>query len=730
MDAPTNGQQSFDRPQVWLKDYQPYPFSVSETKIEFKLDPVATTVSSKLVIKRLDEKARSIWLDGEELDLKSIAINGQPVAQYAMRHEPGGLWLDDVPDSFVLEIVTQINPSANTRLEGLYYTEGLFCTQCEANGFRRITFYPDRPDLMSLWHVSIEADARESPALLSNGNPGEALKTEDGRHRISWHDPYPKPAYLFALVAGDLACLPGQFTTMEGRTVKLAIYTEHGEAGRAHHAMQCLKDAMKWDEQRFGLACDLDHYSIVATAHFNMGAMENKGLNIFNSRYVLVDHETATDREFSDVHSVIGHEYFHNWTGNRVTLRDWFQLSLKEGLTVFRDQEFTSDSESRAVKRIEDVRFLREVQFSEDRGPLRAPVRPQSYREINNFYTATVYEKGAEIIRMIHRITGEEGFIRGHRRYIREHDGKAAICEDLFAAMAQENPNLPADLFRWYDIVGTPELHVHDHFDHGRYSLELSVQDPAHEQLVIPIACRLFDLDGTVLPVTPVEGDWVCGDDRETILLWHRASMRFVVDGLRQKPVATLGRGCSAPIILHHKRPPSPQFVLRHEQDAFMRWDAADGALYGMAEKLATAQACHLDDEALALLDRIIELGLDAAEDPAWRAQILTWPDAVRLFEQMNKPDPDRIAQAVDYLHQTAATRHQSAMRQAFELLGNPDGYDAKARGERALLRALIKFVRLWPDGGQILGQLYDRAATMTVRLAALAGLCQIDGET
>ncbi|MDX8405652.1 MAG: aminopeptidase N, partial [Mariprofundus sp.] len=436
---------------VYLKDYQAPPFLVDELFLDFSLEPSATVVRSRVRYRRNPAAAcTSLWLDGQDMELVSVVLDGQALTAEAYSLNDAGMCIEAVPDVFELIITTRSNPEANKALEGLYRSGGNYCTQCEAQGFRKITYYPDRPDVMAPFTVRITADKAENPVLLSNGNPVAAGELDDGRHWVEWQDPFAKPAYLFALVAGDLQYVEDQYCTADKRDITLRIYTEAHHIHQCGHAMASLKKAMRWDEERFGLSYDLDLFMIVAVDDFNMGAMENKGLNIFNSRLVFASPETATDDDYIAIEAVIGHEYFHNWTGDRVTCRDWFQLSLKEGLTVFRDQEFTADMHSRVVKRIEDVRLLRSHQFAEDASPMAHPIRPASYMEINNFYTVTVYEKGAEVVRMYQTLLGVDGFRRGMDLYFQRHDGQAVATEDFLAAMADANDTDLSQMQRWY----------------------------------------------------------------------------------------------------------------------------------------------------------------------------------------------------------------------------------------------------------------------------------------
>ena len=457
---------------VHLKDYRPPDWLVETVRLDVSLHPTAIKVRATLALKPNPNTASApLILDGDDLSLVSLRLNGNPLPADSYVSSSDSLTIPQPPNvPFTLEIETIVDPSANTQLSGLYRSNGTYCTQCEAEGFRRITYFPDRPDVMAIYTTRIEADKRDTPVLLSNGNLVESGEVQGGRHFAVWHDPHPKPSYLFALVGGDLACVEDRFLTMSGRNVTLRIYVEHGKQDRTAYAMDSLKRAMRWDEEVFGREYDLDIFMIVAVSDFNMGAMENKGLNVFNDKYVLASPDTATDADFAHIEAVIAHEYFHNWTGNRITCRDWFQLCLKEGLTVFRDQEFSADMRSRAVKRIADVRSLRATQFIEDAGPLAHPVRPETYKEINNFYTTTIYEKGAELVRMVRTLIGPKKFRAGMDQYFLRHDGEAATVEQFIQCFAEASGQDLSQFMRWYSQAGTPEVTVHGHFDAARKS--------------------------------------------------------------------------------------------------------------------------------------------------------------------------------------------------------------------------------------------------------------------
>jgi aminopeptidase N len=567
---------------VYLGEYKPPAFWVETMDLEFDLEPAATRVRSVLKIRRDPQTspAAPLQLDGVDLKLLSVTLDGAQLDSAAYTVSETGLTIPSPPAAFTLEIATEINPAANTSLEGLYMSGGNFCTQCEAEGFRKITYYIDRPDVMARFSTLIRADRGAFPVLLSNGNCMARGELDGGRHWVRWEDPFPKPCYLFALVAGKLVPIEDRYVTRSGRSVDLQIYVQPHNHDRCEHAMLSLKKAMLWDEQVFGLEYDLGVFMIVAVDDFNMGAMENKGLNIFNSKYVLARPDTATDADYQNIEGVIGHEYFHNWTGNRVTCRDWFQLSLKEGLTVFRDQEFSADMSARALKRIEDVRLLRTMQFAEDSGPTAHPVRPESYIEINNFYTVTVYEKGAEIIRMQHTLLGKDGFRKGMDLYFTRHDGHAVTIEDFVCAMEDANQ---ADLkqFRlWYSQAGTPELKVTDRYDVGRQSYHLTVRQscpptpgqPKKLPMHIPVAMGLLDAEGRGLPVR-LQGGNKTADTLILDLTLPEQTFTFI--DVPVKPVPSLLRGFSAPAKLHYDYSDRDLCLLMaHDSDSFNRWDA------------------------------------------------------------------------------------------------------------------------------------------------------------
>jgi len=625
-------------------------FFIRRVELSFDLDPAKTIVAAKLSIERNPQQDRQpLRLHGVGLTLLRVQADGQSVS---FRHEAGDLVIDNPPegDSFTLDIRNTCAPDKNTELSGLYTSGGadrpMMCTQCEAEGFRRITYFLDRPDVMAVYTVLIRADKARYPVLLSNGNLLEQGPLENGRHFAKWHDPFPKPSYLFALVAGQLVAREQRIRTRAGRDHLLQIYVRPGDLEKTEHAMNSLVASVIWDEARFGLALDLDRFMVVAVEDYNGGAMENKGLNVFNTKYVLASPATATDEDFAAIESVIAHEYFHNWTGNRITCRDWFQLSLKEGLTVFRDQEFSMDMapspSARAVKRIDDVKRLRTMQFPEDAGPMAHPVRPDSYQEINNFYTATVYEKGAEVVRMMHTLVGRDGFAKGMALYFQRHDGQAVTCDDFAQAIADANPGSALaerlDVFkRWYSQAGTPRVCASGHFDEAarRYTLtlrqhsEASPGQPSKEPFVVPVAMGLLRADGQ--PAT-----------EPRLLVLDSAEQSWTFDGIDAPPVPSLLRGFSAPVRLADGLSDADRLVLlAHDTDAFIRWEAGQSLMLSrLLAAVASGQAPVLDDALLAALRHVLR---SSQLDAAFKTQVLTPPSELHIAEQLDSVDPQRI---------------------------------------------------------------------------------------
>ncbi|MBY4677986.1 aminopeptidase N [Marinobacterium arenosum] len=667
-----------EQPQaIYLKDYQVPAYLVERTELRFELAEEQTTVIATLQMIRnpdCNQQAPALQLHGHDsMVLQSLQLDGEPLMNY--QHSDELLTIAEVPERFSLQIVTLIEPQNNTALEGLYKSDGMFCTQCEAEGFRRITFYPDRPDVMAVFRTTIVADKAKYPVLLSNGNPVERGELDDGRHFVTWDDPFKKPAYLFALVAGDLQHIEERYTTASGREVILQIFAEAKDLNKLQYAMDSLKNAMRWDEQVYGREYDLDIYMIVAVDFFNMGAMENKGLNIFNTSCVLANPETTTDAAFQRVEGVVAHEYFHNWSGNRVTCRDWFQLSLKEGFTVFRDAEFSADMNSRTVKRVEDVTLLRTAQFAEDAGPMAHPVRPESFIEISNFYTLTVYEKGAEVVRMIHTLLGPELFRKGSDLYFERHDGQAVTTDDFVQAMEDASGRDLSQFRRWYSQAGTPRLAVSDSYDEasGRYQLHVKQSCPATPEAErklpfhIPLAIGLLDGEGNDLPLT----------DGQTsqVLDLTEAEQTFTFEDIPVRPVPSLLRGFSAPVKLSY--PYSREqlvFLIRHDSDGFNRWDAAQTLATELMEALvADYQAGRELQIDSCLVDAFAAVLDDSSLDPAMVAKTLSLPSEAYLAERAEQADVEAIHAVREFLRLVLA----KALRERFERVYRANCSDA-----------------------------------------------------
>ncbi|ART79340.1 aminopeptidase N [Oceanisphaera avium] len=706
----------------YREDYQAPHYWIDTLDLDIQLHDSATQVVAISRVRRHGEHDEPLVLDGEQLTLLEVAVNGVAFNQYQQTEH--SLILSQLPQECVLTIKTELNPSANTALEGLYKSGSAFCTQCEAQGFRRITYYLDRPDVLARFSTRITADATSCPYLLSNGNKVDAGVLDDGRHWVQWQDPFPKPAYLFALVAGDFDVLRDRFTTLSGRDVALEIFVDKGNLHRAHFAMQSLKAAMAWDEQRCQLEYDLDIYMIVAVDFFNMGAMENKGLNVFNSKFVLADDKTATDADYLDVERVIGHEYFHNWTGNRVTCRDWFQLSLKEGLTVFRDQEFSSDLGSRSVNRIQNVRMLRSLQFAEDAGPMAHPIRPDAVIEMNNFYTLTVYEKGAEVIRMLHTLVGESAFQRGLSLYLQRFDGQAATCEDFLATMSEASGRDLTRFSRWYSQSGTPVLKVRDHYDanHQRYSLTVSqVTPPTHDQsqklaLHIPLSVALYTEQGEPLTLT------LQGHSVNPVLDVIEAEQEFIFDNVPSQPVPALLQSFSAPVKLDY--PYSDQqlsLLTMHSIDEFVRWDAIQTLINNaVLANVAQRQGGALSSVPQSLLEVFTSTLQDSSLDPALAAEMLTLPTINSLLELFEQVDISVVGEAHAQLQQELATRLAPLWRQAYQQNQTPN-YQVEHTdiAKRALKNVALGYLALAGEETHAQRQ-YQQADNMTDTLGAM----------
>ncbi len=723
-----------------LADYRPPAFLVDEVELAFALDPAATRVHSVLRMRRNPAygDAAPLHLEGNGQPVLRIAIDGAAVGPNRYRLENGNLVVADAPDTFTLEIETEIAPQDNTELSGLYTSQGAFFTQCEAEGFRRITYFPDRPDVMTRFTTTIIADRVRCPVMLSNGNPGAVTDLGDGRHRVTWTDPHPKPSYLFALVAGDLVAVKDQFTTRSDRPVELGIWVRHGDEGRCAHAMHSLKRAMAWDEEVFGLEYDLDVFNIAAVADFNMGAMENKGLNIFNTKYVLADPRTATDADYQGVETVIAHEYFHNWTGDRVTCRDWFQLSLKEGLTVYRDQEFTMDQGSRAVKRIADVRALRAAQFREDAGPLAHPVQPDRYIAIDNFYTGTVYNKGAEVIRMMATIIGRSAFRRGMDLYFQRHDNQAVTIDDFVAAMADASGIDLKRFKRWYHQAGTPELTVNAEYDPvaQRYALTVSQSTPPtpgqpdKQLLVIPIAMGLLDKAGHDLP-TQLEGE-AAPQTGTRVLLLTEASQPFIFTDVLREPVPSLLRKFSAPVKLAGVPDEQLRFLAAHDSDPFVRWDSGQQyATHRLLDGVAALRRGETPATDAGLIEAMQTALARADEDMAFAAEALSLPSEAFLADQMATADMDAIHAVRQAARVAIATALRAELRATYERLTDRGEYriDGAAIGRRALRNTCVAYLAAGGDaeGVQRAKAQFDAHDNMTDVLAALAVLSATD---
>ena len=740
-------------------DYTAPAYWIDAVDLCFDLDPAKTRVLNKMKLRRNpDVPVQALRLDGEELNLSRVLVNGQGTS---FKMDGNQLVLDNLPDAFDLEIFTTTCPSKNTKLMGLYVSNDSFFTQCEAEGFRRITYFLDRPDVMAMYTVTLRADKAKYPVLLSNGNLAEHGTLEDGRHFARWVDPHKKPAYLFALVAGQLVCREQRISSRAGKEHTLQVYVRPGDLDKTEHAMNSLMHSVAWDEARFGLPLDLERFMIVATSDFNMGAMENKGLNIFNTKYVLANQATATDVDFGNIESVVGHEYFHNWTGNRVTCRDWFQLSLKEGLTVFRDQEFSQDlagvASARAVKRIEDVRVLRTAQFPEDAGPMSHPVRPDSYVEISNFYTVTIYEKGAEVVRMMQTLVGRAGFAKGMTLYFERHDGQAVTCDDFAQAIADANPasdlaRLLPQFKRWYSQAGTPRVSAQGVYDalEATYTLTLSQNcapttgQSAKEPFVIPVGLGLLDADGKDLPLhlqgQQDEGEAATGT--RTVVL-TQAAESFTFTGVTAEPVPSILRGFTAPVVLEFAYTDAQLLhLLEHDSDPFNRWEAGQrlavnsalNAINSIATDSRNNWAHVLND---AYLDAMRQVLRHPALDAAFKELVLTLPSETYLAEQLDVVDPQRIHAVREAMRLQLATALQADWVAVYEANQDTGAYapDAVSSGRRALAGMALTYLCIaaqanpstdsgrtdeWP--GKTLQRFKD-ASNMTDRFNALAAL-------
>ncbi len=731
-----------DTPQtIYRKDYTAPGYQVDTVELGFDLDPARTIVANRMTMRRNpDSSRRDIELYGEDIELVAIRLNGKTLGEGDYTIDGTVLRIPNAPDSVTLEIETICVPESNTTLSGLYVSNGNFYTQCEAEGFRRITWFPDRPDVMAKYMVMLRADKDKYPVLLSNGNLVEEGDLPDGRHYAKWEDPFKKPSYLFALVAARLVCQEEKFKLQDGRTALLQVWVEEGNLDKTDYAMQSLKRSIRWDEERWDLELDLDRFMIVAVGDFNMGAMENKGLNIFNTKFVLANPRVATDIDFQGIEAVVGHEYFHNWTGNRVTCRDWFQLSLKEGLTVFRDQEFSADmigtDTGRAVTRIDQVRTLRQAQFPEDAGPMAHPVRPDSFVEINNFYTVTVYEKGAEVVRMYQTLLGREGFRKGMDLYFDRHDGQAVTCDDFRMAMADANGRDLTQFERWYSQAGTPVVQAETRYDEQAktYTLRLVQSCPATPgqpdklPFHIPVAVGLLGKDGTDMLLM------IDGQPKGTtaVLELTDADQTFVFTDVLEQPTPSILRDFSAPVILKHGYSDAELVHLfSHDSDPVNRWEAGQRLAMGRLLKLTGMAGANGGPDGLDLDDVFVEamrkMLADESLDPAFREQALLLPSETMIADQLDVVNPLAIHTARQFVRADIGARLRTELLAQYQASQTPGEYspDAASIGKRALKNLALSYLCAAPDEESIaLAQRqFDEATNMTDRAAALSAL-------
>ncbi|MGQ0527516.1 MAG: aminopeptidase N [Alphaproteobacteria bacterium] len=715
---------------IYLKAYKPYPYALDHLDLNFDLREGHTIVTAKSTFTKKEHAP--LFLNGEGVVLKKITLNSKELSALNYELTDMGLTLPAPQESeFTLEIETLIEPEKNTRLEGLYMSGGNYCTQCEAEGFRRITYYPDRPDVLATFTTRIEADAANYPVLLSNGNKTGEGKLDNGRHFTVWTDPFPKPCYLFALVAGNLTQIHDTYTTGSGRKVDIYIYVRPDDEGQCAHAMESLKKSMKWDEDAYGLEYDLDLFNIVAVSDFNMGAMENKSLNIFNTALVLAHQDTATDIDFSRVESVIAHEYFHNWSGNRVTCRDWFQLSLKEGLTVFRDQEFSADLNSSSAQRIDDVTHLRRMQFVEDAGPLAHPIRPDNYIEINNFYTMTVYEKGAEVIRMMRTILGSANYRKGTDLYFKRHDGQAATCDDFVKCMEDASQVDLSHFKLWYEQAGTPEISFTGKYDAGKktYTVELSQTVPAtpnqpHKKpMFIPVSLGLLNDNGDDMDLG--------GGETTKILPFAKGKQNFILENIASKPVPSVLRNFSAPVKLKTDLSEDDLvFLMVHDSDGFNRWEAGQTyALRTIHHMLDSGESAPA--KFIAAYGELLDQGALPDFDNALAAQALTLPDISMIGQSRNLIDPVAIHNTKQKLELSLLGAHKSKIETLYKARRGDKTFSvtAEAMGKRALCNTVLRLLCLPKDSSTaaLAKQHYQSANNMTDRVAALACLAHMD---
>jgi len=726
------------QPQViHLKDYAPPSFFITDVELYFDIRDEVTKVSSLMKVRRNPKgQGKDLFLHGEGLTLMEIKLDGAVLSESRYSLSSEGLTLKEAPADFVLEIRNEINPHKNTALEGLYVSDGIYCTQNEPHGFRRITYFVDRPDNMAKYRTTIEADKAKYPVLLSNGNPADWEDKTGGRHSVTWDDPFLKPSYLFALVAGDLGAVEDQYVTLSGREIILKIYVDKGNEYKCDFAMESLKQAMKWDEDTFGLECDLDIYKVVAVDAFNFGAMENKGLNIFNSQYILADPKTATDQNYLAIQNVIGHEYFHNWTGNRVTCRDWFQITLKEGLTVFRDQEFSADMTSRPVKRIADVRVLRDYQFVEDSGPNCHPIRPPSYIEINNFYTATVYNKGAEVIRMIETLIGRDSFRKGITKYFQLYDGQAVTTEDFIHAMEEASGQDLTRFKNWYAQAGTPRCRVSARHDTQAKTYTLDVEQILPEgcgqkdlkPFYFPLKLGLLDSRGRELPLR-LHGE-KGGDSSTRVLVISEMRQNFTFTDVLEAPVPSLLRDFSAPVKLEFAYTIDElMFLLANDPNPFNRFDAAQRmADYTLKKLIAAVQQgkpLEADSKFIGAFGKLLH---DAAADPAFLAEAMALPTLTSLTEDMKVCDFDSAYAAKEFLYKALAGAHKKPLEEIYSSLHTPQQYsvDSASIGKRALKNTALAYLMQLEERFTLESALsqFRRATNMTDEISALDILC------
>ncbi|MDO6966791.1 aminopeptidase N [Rhizobium alvei] len=729
---------------IHLADYRPTDFVVERVDLTFELDPTETLVIQRTLMHRREGVADDVplVLDGDELNLKAVAIDGNPIPESQYDVSDRALVIRDLPTGTTFEVTVEtiINPEANTKLMGLYRTNGTYCTQCEAEGFRRITYFMDRPDVLGVYTITIIGDGAANPVMLSNGNFLGAGDYGDGRRFAAWYDPHPKPSYLFALVAGDLGVVEDTFTTMSEREVALKIYVEHGKEARAAYAMDALKRSMTWDEQAFGREYDLDIFMIVAVSDFNMGAMENKGLNVFNDKYILADPETATDQDYANIEAIVAHEYFHNWTGNRITCRDWFQLCLKEGLTVYRDHEFSADQRSRAVKRIAEVRHLKSEQFAEDSGPLAHPVRPTQFREINNFYTTTVYEKGSEVTRMIATLLGRPMFRKGMDLYFERHDGGAVTIEDFVRCFEDASGRDLGQFSRWYHQAGTPVVTVSARYDAGAKTLTMDVEQmipptpgqQVKEPMHIPLAMGFILDNGTEVQPTGVSG----GEYADGVLHLTERTQSITFEGISSRPVLSLNRGFSAPINLHYDMPVEDMVqIARHDSDLFSRWQAINqlalrDLLKAVKEMTAGATQVAVDAELIAILRDSIS---DDSLEPAFRAQIMALPSEADIAREIGKDiDPEMIHAARNAVMAAVTAPAGTVLADILDAPRRVGSFspDAASAGIRALRNAALTWMSYCEPSPDRAAKAFAEADNMTELAHALSVLAHRFSET